>query len=156
MEQLKAVITAACLLSIAAGLCDLIRPDQQFRPQIRFLISLLFVIGLTSPLLHLDADLVLSDPLDVQQTVQEEKLADTAEALILEETARRTEDALRELLSQNGIACTEMEVSLHIDELQCISISEVRTECSDMQRGCALLEMQLGEGVTIHVAEAAE
>lgn len=156
MEQMKSIITAACLLSIAAGICDLIRPDQQFRPQIRFLISLLFVIGIAAPLVHLDVDFVLSGASEIQGTVQEEQLSDTAEELILTETERRTEEALRTLLNRNGIACTEMEVSLHIDDGQCISISEVRTECSDMQAALALLEMQLGEGVSVHVTEVVQ
>ncbi len=156
MEQIKTIITAACLLSIAAGLCDMVRPDQQFRPQIRFLISLLFVIGLAAPLANLDADIILSGTSGMQETPQEERLSDTAQALILEETKRRTEEALCTILNQNGIACTEMEVSLHIDNAQCISISEVRTECSDMQAALALLEMQLGEGVSIHVTEVVQ
>ncbi len=156
MEQMKTIITAACLLSITASICDLIRPDQQFRPQIRFLISLLFVIGLAAPLAYLDADFMLSGVSGLQETAQEEQLSDTAEALILEETERRTEEALCTLLQENGIVCTEMKVSLHIDDGQRISISEVRTECSDMQAALALLEMQLGEGVSIHVTEVVQ
>lgn len=156
MEQMKTIITAACLLSIAAGICDLIRPDQQFRSQIRFLISLLFVIGLAAPLANFEADFVLSGASEIEGTVQEEQLSDTAETLILEETKRRTEEVLRALLNENGIACTGMEVSLHIDDGQCISISEVRTECSDMQAALALLEIQLGEGVSIHVTEVVQ
>ncbi len=156
MEQLRTIITTACLLSIAVGLCSLLRPGRQFDKQLRFLISLLFVIGIAAPFLQIDWRMPPSAFAQIRQSEQTQMLAEETEQLILEETARKTESTLHAFLTENGIACSDLHVSIHIDETKRISISEVSTECSDRQRAYELLRTQLGEEVTLHVSEMAQ
>lgn len=153
MNDLKAVLTAACMVSLAVGLCHALKPSHLFERQVRFLISLLFVIGLAGPILTIDwrsaAAIIQNEPAAAENPQLEEEL----EVQLLQETAVRSETALRELLASNGISCTELDVSVHIDETNCIYISEVSAVCSDAGKTTDILREQLGEGVTIHASE---
>lgn len=156
MEQLRTIITTACLLSIAVGLCSLLRPARQFDKQLRFLISLLFVIGIAAPFLRIDWRMPPSAFAQVQQSEQTQTLSEETEQLILTQTEQKTESTLQAFLTENGIVCSDLHVAVHIDETKRIYISEVSTECSDRQRACELLRTQLGEEVTLHVSEMAQ
>lgn len=153
MEELRTVITAACMLSIAIGLCNMLRPSRQFEQQIRFLISLLFAVCLAGPLLRMDLTLAPPEADMVRTAIQAEQITDTAQELILTETAEKTEAALCARLAENGITCPELKAEIHIDDKQRIYISEISAVCSDTVRAGAILRSDLGEEVTLHVAQ---
>ncbi len=155
MNEIKAVLTAACMVSLAVGLCHALKPSQLFEKQVRFLISLLFVLGLVSPVLTIDWRTMAAFMQETPAAAENAQLETQLQSQLLEETAVRTETALRELLASNGIRCTEMDVSVHIDETNCICISEVSTVCSGVGRTTDILREQLGGEVTIHAAEMA-
>ncbi len=155
MNALKTILTAACMVSLAVGLCHALKPSHLFEKQVRFLISLLFVIGLVSPILNIDWRSALAFTQEIPAAAENPQLETQLQAQLLEETAARTETALRELLALNGIRCTEMDVSVHIDEMNCICISEVSIVSSDVRKTTDILQEQLGEEVTIHAAEMA-
>lgn len=155
MEQVRTIIVTACMLSIAVGICSILRPSKAFDRQVQFLISLLFVIGIAEPLLRTDWRMPPVGVIDVQMQEQSENLTTEAQNLILAETASQCESALYDLLTQQGITCEEMDVSVHIDEEACIYISEVSAVCSDAEASQAVLREKLGEEVTIHVTEPA-
>lgn len=155
MEQLRTIITAACMLSIAVGLCNVLKPSKLFERQVRFLISMLFAICLAAPILRIDWRAAPSELARTQMDVQAEQLTQEAQQLVLEETALQTESALRGILEDSGITCPELDVSIHIDDEQCIYISEVSAVCSNAPQAGELLRTNLGEEVTLHVTELA-
>ncbi len=156
MEQLKTIITAACMLSIAVGLCHVLKPNKLFEQQVRFLISLLFVISLAAPLLQIDWQIRPSELAEMQDNAYTEQLTEEAANIVLHETETQAEAALQRMLAEKGIACSELTASAHIDEEQRIYISEVSAVCSHVQQTCEILRENLGEEVTLHVAEMAQ
>lgn len=155
MEQLRTIITAACMLSIAVGLCNILKPSKLFERQVRFLISLLFALCLAAPLLRIDWHAAPSELAAVQMEVRADQLRQDAQQLVLEETAARTENALCGILRNNGIVCPNLDAEIHIDDEQRIYISEVSAVCSDPAQAADLLRTNLGEEVTLHVTELA-
>ncbi len=153
MEQLKTLITMSCMLSITVGICNILKPSALFERQIRFLISMLFVIGLAAPLVNIEWKLTPITSRENTVNAQTASLTQQAQDLILSQTAAHTETALEELFNLNGIKCSELQVTAHIDEGQCIYISEVSTVCSDSQRACEILRTNLGEEVILRVTE---
>lgn len=152
MEQMRAAVLSACMLSAAVGICSLIRPGKALERQIRFVISLLFVISLTVPLTQMEVPPEL-EVLAEERAVYQEGLDAGLKEALLAETKRRTEEALTEQLAAAGITCTKMEAILYIDETGCIYCSDISAECSDFAGACAILEAILGEGVNICVTE---
>ena len=153
MEQLKTLITMSCLLSITVGICNILKPSNLFERQVRFLISMMFVIGLAASLLNIDWQIVSIAPRENTVNVQTASLTLEAQDLILSQTAARTETALQEIFNQNGIRYSELQASVNIDEGQRIYISEVSTVCSDTRRACEILRTNLGEEVILRVTE---
>ncbi len=154
MERLREAVLGACMLSTAVGIVSLIRPSRLLDRQIRFLISLLFVICLTVPFVQMDVP-------DLPEFLSGDHSAEPSEALqnaldtqLTAEAARRAEAVLKEQLTQAGITCTSLHAGVHIAEDGSIYISEVSAECSDLASACRVLEELLGKEVTICVTEA--
>lgn len=145
LETIQSSVLAVCMLSIAVSLCLLICPDNALQKQVRFLISLLFVISLILPF----KNLTFPDSLEALQIEQSDRSA-------LQAAEFSVRNALVSILNQNGISCSEPEITLHIDENHCISISEVRLTCDNYQDAVRLLNQMLGEEVSIHVSQTLE
>ena len=139
---LQSSVLAVCMLSIAISICLLICPDTALQKQVRFLISLLFVISLILPFRNLN----FPDSLEAIQIEQADYSAQQA-------AEHAVKDALVSVLTQNGISCSEPEVILHIDENHCISITDVSLTCDDEQNAVTVLQQILGEEVSIHVSQ---
>ena len=153
MEQMKAGILSVCMLGTAVGIISLLRPGQTLERQIRFLLSLLLVIGITVPLLQIRLpDAAFSGNAYAAQQAENQEAFDRQ---LLQETEQQVEAALQERLAAAGIFCTELTAVLHREENGCIYCSEVQAVCSDPEAACAVLRDALGEEVVIHAAELA-
>lgn len=141
MEAFRAAMLAACMMSCAAGLIRLVTPEKTLARQIRFLLSMLFALGLAVPLLHarLPAGFGTEEMTFFTETMQE-KLHEQ----LLAETKTRLESVLREALRARGITCETVEVTLHIDENGCIHISKAQVTCDDFAAANAVLPDLLG------------
>ncbi|MDE6004469.1 MAG: hypothetical protein K2G88_03690 [Oscillospiraceae bacterium] len=145
IESLKISVISVCMLSIAVAVCTLVCPNAVLAKQVRFLIALLFVISLAVSLTNLEFPVSLVE-------IQQERSQESAQAV----TEKYAEQALYLLLTQEEISCSELHVTVHIDENQSIFISEVSAVCDDFQKACHVLKQALGEEVEIHVTEILE
>jgi len=145
MSMIFSSVTGICLLSIAVSVCLLICPDSSMKKQIRFLIALLFILILIRPV----REFQIPESLEAIQKTQSDQ---TAQAL----TEQAVKNTILELLSENQISCSEISVNLHIDENDCISITDVSLTCDDMHNAVRLLREMLSEEVTLHVSEILE
>ncbi|MDE5737823.1 MAG: hypothetical protein K2H93_05595 [Oscillospiraceae bacterium] len=145
LENLKISVISVCMLSIAIAVCTLVCSNAVLAKQVRFLIALLFIISLAVPLTNLKFPVSMIE-------IQQERSQESAKAV----TQKYVEEALYLLLTQEQISCSELQVTVHIDENQSISISEVNAVCDDFQKACRVLEQALGEEVEIHVTEVLE
>ena len=145
MEEMKQAVVSICLLSTGVSACLLICPDTSLQKQVKFLISLLCIVSLILPFRNLQ----IPDSLEaIQQTHADTSMQEVTEASV--------EKALEAVLQQNGISCTEIKASVHIDDSQCISISDVEVTCDDFQNAVRILKELLGEEVQFHVTEILE
>ncbi len=153
MEQMKTAVLSACMLSAAVGIISLIRPGKALERQIRFLVSILFVICLAAPVMQIEFPSDLGVFAEEQAQQHEEMLTAGMEEQLLKEVTHCTEQALIEKLASEGISCTKMKATLYIDEEECIYCSDIEAECDDFAGACAVLEEVLGEEVNIRVTE---
>ncbi len=142
IETLKSSVLSVCLLSISVALCTLLCPNAGLMKQVRFLISLLFLISLAVPLTD------LTPPEDLTQ-IQNQQAQESAIAV----TKQCAEQALYQLLEDSQIHCTDLCVTVHIDENQRIIINKVSAVCDDFQNACRVLHEALGEEAEICVTE---
>lgn len=152
-DTIRSAAAAACMVSAGAGLLSLLTPGKALARQMRFLLSLLLAVSLAVPLLHME----LPADLETLLQVETEERAAQLEAELREEleaqTAARLRSVLMQKLSDAGISCTELEVTLHSDADGCIHISRVTAVCDDFAGANRLLRTLLGEEGEIVVTE---
>ncbi len=154
MDQIRSIVTGACMLSLAVALMYMIKPSKNFQNQIRFLVAALFVLTMIAPFQEVDLSEFSVMCSSTEVSAQAAAMDDTLEAELLSMTTEQTEAALLQSMTAQGIVCSEMEVSVHIAESGSISISEISVICSDTEAAYELLRMLLGEEVTLNVTEA--
>ncbi len=149
MESLKLSVKALCLLSAAVSVLSLMIKGKALAGQLRFLLSLLFAVGMASAFLQIEL------PADLEATARDALTFHTqaAEETILHETAEKTAAILRQELENAGISCTELSVDVHRDEDGRISITKVCAECDDLAAANKLLADLLGEEVECSAAQ---
>ena len=153
MESLKTAVLSACMLGCGAGLVSMISPGKSMERQMHFLVSLLFAVGLMAAFTQFELP---SDPGILAQEMLEEQTQAMDERIrtaLLEQTKTGTEEAIRRKLEENGIHCTAVEATLHIDADNCIHISKVTVTCDDFAGANALLPDLLGEEAEICVTQ---
>lgn len=153
MDRFQTIITTACMLSITIGLCNALKPTAIFEKQIRFLISMIFVLCISAPILQLRKGTISFFVPKYNMQIQSAELTEQVHQSILDKTAEQINAALQELLRRNGIICTKLDVRVHIDEGQRIYISEVSAECDQPDHACEILRASLGEEVILHVSQ---
>ncbi len=154
MDQIRSIVTGACMLSLAVALVYMIKPSKNFQNQIRFLIAALFVLTMLAPFQEVDVSELSIMNRSSEAAPQTVAMDDALESELLSLTAEQTEAALLQSMTAQGIACSEIEASVHIAESGSISISEISVICSDTDAALELLRMLLGEEVTLNVTEA--
>lgn len=142
MNAICISVLGVCLLSVAVGLGLLICPDTALKKQIKFLTALLCIPALLQPLKTIH----VPDSLETIQNAQNDQTVQTL-------TEQAVKQAVSNLLAQHQISCSDLEITLHIDENHCISISEVSLTCDDYQNAVRLLRETFDEGVTLHVSQ---
>ena len=144
MEGIKNAVVSVCMLSCAVSLFSLAAPGKALAGQMRFLVSLLFAVCIAVPLLHLELPPDLETLASDAHRVQTEETERLVRESVIRETQDYTAQALREALTRAGIACTELDVQVHIDENDCIHISKVTATCDDFAGANTLLSDLLG------------
>ncbi len=145
LDSFRSSVLSVCLLSTAVSVCLMICPDNALKKQVKFLLSLLFVISLAMPF----RDFRIPSAPGVSQQEQ----ADRTVLHLTEQTVRET---LETLLAEKQIFCREIQVNLHIDSAGCISITDIRVCCDQPQEAEQLLHEVLGEGVAVDVSQNLE
>lgn len=149
MESLKLSVKALCLLSTAVSVLSLMVKGKALAGQLRFLLSLLFAVGMASAFVQIEV------PADLEAAARDALTFHTraAEETILHETAEKTAAILRQKLQEAGVNCTELSVDVHRDEDGCISITKVYAACDDLAAANTVLADLLGEEVECSAAQ---
>lgn len=152
MDTVRQVVLCACAVSIALSMADMMMPSERFFKQLRFLFSLILMIGVTAPMVKGEVSLQkvmaaadAAPVTDTQEMVQESVCHSAEENL---------EAALTAQLTSAGIGCEALSVQIHIDEDGRISISEVRLRCPEPEAAKRILAAQLGADVPVTEMEA--
>lgn len=129
MEGLKDTIMAVCVVSAAICIIDGLAAGTRFRKQMRFLLNLIFVLIVVSPILKGTAifempdisGFVTSDYNGSQEVYYEQ---------MKQKTGENISSVLEQQLEAAGINCESIETDVNISESNSISISSV-TVCAD-------------------------
>lgn len=155
MEQIRELVGGVCMLSLAVGLCSLMGIGKALERQIRFILSLLFLLALILPFKELDIRELGDLSLFAEQEVHAGELTEELNRQMAEETRKQICSSVGQLLTDAGFSWEKVDASVHIDETGCIYISEVHVLCRDARGAEELLQPIFGEEAKIYVEEPA-
>lgn len=143
MELMKNMIKAACFISVAIMIADMIKPSEKFDKQLKMIFSLVLIIGMLTPILSGKFDLSFADDIGVNTDVDYEDEEDTLNSSLKKSVESNIEHSLKVSLAQNGILCEKISISVNISEDSSISINEVRIACNNIARARTIISEQL-------------
>ena len=125
MDSVRKLVLISCILAIAISVFDMLYPGKKFEKQMRLLLSLVFVIGIITPVFTGAISFTVPTFASVRENQNYNNLQDSVYQSYQSNIKENIENNLTKIIRQNEINVKEISVSINIDEDNCISISEV-------------------------------
>lgn len=143
MEGLNAVIKSVCIISAAICLIEGLSAGTRFKNQMRFLLDLIFVTIIVTPVLKGSFEFEMPD---IEQYMAIDY--SESEGIYQEEIKRQTEANISSVLMQQleaaGINCSSIETNINISETNSISISSVTVSADNFEAAAEVIRNSLG------------
>lgn len=143
MEGLNAVIKSVCIISAAICLIEGLSAGTRFKNQVRFLLDLIFVTVIVTPVLKGSFEFEMPD-IEQYLTIDYSE----SEGIYQEEIKRQTEENISSVLMQQleaaGINCSSIETNINISETNSISISSVTVNADNFEAAAEVIRNSLG------------
>lgn len=152
MDKIRSIVLIACLLSIAISILDMLYPSKKFEQQVRFIFSLVFLIGLATPFLTGG----ITFPSISFPDENYSDITDSVNSQMNTAVEGNIEKALGNKLSAEKISVKNISVSVTILGEDSISINKVQIvpeDKADSDRIKKIISGELGMETNITVAE---
>ncbi len=148
MTTPEASIFAACTIALGLSLAEGIIPMERFGKQIRWLFTLLLMIGMLSPLRAWDATAFMEalQPADTQ--TQSEDLQNAADTLLCDSIESQLITTLNQKLAEHNAPCVVEALDVHIQEDGSIVINEAAIS-GNILTGTVYLHEWLGADLNV-------
>lgn len=158
MEEIKSIIITICMTAAALGLLRLILPDFRYNRQISFLCSCIFaviIVNSTGGEKFDIREIISNIDTACNVTISADSYRERLNASVLDISESAAEREISEYLSENGFTVQNTEVTAHIDDNLCISISDIKLvfgeayDSEDLFSANRLLQQKFGRTVSI-------
>lgn len=143
MDDLRTIIRSVCIISAAICLIDSLAAGTRFKNQMKFLLNLIFITVIVTPVLK--GTLKFEMPDIGEYTIPEYSDADS---LYREELKKQTGANISSVLVQQleaaGIKCSNIETDVNISETNSIFISSVTVSADNFEAAAAVIRNSLG------------
>lgn len=151
MTDIKQAVLSICLVAVAAGLFKMLIPDNKFKTHISFLISCIFAVCVISAVSNVQLE-------EMSFAVQSANVIDFSEKLsenAADTAAAAVKAQVEKLLLSENLSCDKVNVTAHIDDEMCISISEIELVFSSgrsesyADRAAAVVQKEVGDSIEV-------
>ncbi len=144
MESIKEIIRAVCIISAAICIMDGLVSGTRLKNQMKFLLNLIFVTVIATPILKGTLKFELPDlkQYTLPEYTQEDELYNEE---IRIQTGENISSVLLQQLEAAGIECSKIETKVNISETNSIYISNVTVSADDFQSAAQVIRNSLGE-----------
>ncbi|MBQ8298205.1 MAG: hypothetical protein IJX77_10535 [Ruminococcus sp.] len=149
MEGFGTLIKSVCIISASVFLINGLAAGTRFKNQMKFLLNLVFITVISTPILKgtLEFDLP-----DIEKYMSLEY--DDSMSLYHEEMKKQTGENISAVLKQQieaaGINCTEIETEVNISETNSISISRVTVSADNFEAAAEVIRNSLGAETEVY------
>ena len=156
MDALRKIVLIACLLAIAISILDMLYPSEKFNKQVHLIFSLIFLLGITAPIISGKIQLDIPKVDDFKESTTYTDMQDNVNAQYKTTVEQNINKALTEKLSKNQINIKEISTKVNIADNNSISISEVEIACNslvDNEKILNLIKSEVGQEVNVVVKQ---
>lgn len=125
MESIRSITFIACFLGIAIAMLDIVTPSEKTKKQVRLIFSLVFLIGIITPIMKADIDLKIPEVSPFEENEAYIQITNQYEKCVLNQFQENILTSLEQTLNASSIFPKEISLNVNIGENNCISISEV-------------------------------
>ncbi|MBR6761076.1 MAG: hypothetical protein IKM30_03470 [Oscillospiraceae bacterium] len=148
MQTIETAILAACSIALGLSLAEGIIPMERFGKQIRWLFSLMLMIGMLTPLRTWDAAAFRENLQTNNPQSSMEDLQHAADTLLCDSIEQQLIATLNQKLSEHKAPCTVQALDVHIQEDGSIVIYEAAIS-GNILTGSVYLHEWLGADLNI-------
>ena len=134
MELMRKIIVCACFLSIVITIVDSIQPGEKFGRQLKMIFSLVFVTGIVSAAISCDFDFEIPAFAEVEDYEGYNNLDSTADQAVKNETEKRVNEYIENLLEENGISFEKISSDININDDNSININRIDYEGEEFEQ----------------------
>lgn len=132
MGILKASILTACIIGVVSSFTDMAAPDGKLKKQLSIILALILILGIFTHFVRGGFKLDLSDSFDLKSTDEYEELNKGFRDMYTEQSEENMQQALEELLKNEGISINSIDIVSTLDEYNSLEIEKVRVYISDI------------------------
>ncbi len=133
-----------CFCGIGTALLDLLIPDDKFSKQMGFVISLVFVIGIITPLAEVINNFSKEySSLETSTYQVKYENEEVYKQSLKKVTESNIEKSVRKMLEDSEIEVYKISVSVDISESSCISISRIDIDCSNFEKASEIIKNEV-------------
>jgi hypothetical protein len=142
MESITSLIKSVCIISGAICLVEILVSGTRFQNQIKFLLNLILITVILTPLVKGTYEFELPDIGEYNDNYSD------SENIYNEELKRQTSEnisaVLMEQITAAGINCSNIDTNVNISESEGIFISSVTVSSDDFQAAAEIIRNSLG------------
>ena len=146
MNIIQSFVVTACAIGIIFSVISSMVDISKFQKEFRLMFTSIFLIILISYFLNLDFSFLKSVSLDSNPYSLEDFSTDSYAS---DTITLQIENSIQEFLSQKGIDCENISVSINITDENCISINRVTLKTDNFQYAELLIKQNFGESVQV-------
>lgn len=151
MNTIKLMVGTACFIGIAISIADAIKPSEKFNNQIRMIFSLVFLLSILTPIVTNGFDFSINQDVISTNGSQYSEMESVVDNQIKLITENNIANSLVLKLTESGIECKEINVSINIEDSSGISINSIELDSDDNEKSKKIIStlLSIGEDVII-------
>ena len=144
MDTVKTIIYSACIVGVVSSMLEIASPEGTMKKQLDLVLGLVLVMVVITPFMNSDFKFRLNDYTVSYDKKIYEDIKDYENSLVFDNARKELSEYFQKKLSENGIECKDVIITLDIDEYNQIEVTKVQV-CSIQQDKQQISKLILSE-----------
>lgn len=154
MDTVRTIIYSACVVGVVSTMIEIASPEGSLKKQLDLVIGLVLIMVVITPFMDSSFKFTLSDYTASYDKKIYQDIKDYEHAVVFENAQRELTDYFRSKLSSSGINCSDIIITMQLNEYNQIEITKVQVSSDEQntQRITELINSELPQTEVIIIA----
>ena len=149
METASEGIKTVCCISVGIFIIDFLCSATKLKKQMKFLLSMVFLAVLISPIISGTKNIDLGTVYDIMNTEECEVSAELCNNVLINEIENNIAEVIAKEFEHNGVETSKLEIEVNISQTNSIDIKRVTINTEQYSEAEQILIEKLGKEVEI-------